>query len=208
LLDFLVVIMTTSFFLLIPARQAEAAWQLDQITLDDGHGGSVAHSAYKQKLFAGPAGSTTMPFGLVRMDNGQVAMAASWQQGGGVTHPVIGFSNDDGNSWSSFQSIPPFSGGANDARPMMLTYLGGGNLSYVAGRTTYFSNNYGQTWGSPVSYGLGAGYTNFAEEGNAGVDGAAVLIKWNPTDCPEPGTLGLLATGLFCLLGYGWKRRR
>ena len=40
------------------------------------------------------------------------------------------------------------------------------------------------------------------------VDGAAVLTKWNPIDCPEPSTWALLVTGLFGLLVHAWRKRR
>jgi hypothetical protein len=212
LLNLVTAIMAVSLVMQAPAGRVEAAWQPGQITEGDGHGGSIAHPACKQELFAGPAGSKTMPFGLVQMNNGQIAMAASWQASDGVTHPVIGFSTDGGGSWSPFQTIPPFSGDANAARPMMLTYLGGSNLSYVAGRSVYFSNDYGQHWGQPVSYGLGAGYTNSAEEGNAGVDrdpnGNAVRVNeigysWNGNgnnSYPYTSTFGYSTDG-----GVTWQ---
>jgi hypothetical protein len=38
--------------------------------------------------------------------------------------------------------------------------------------------------------------------------GAAMLIKWDPADCPEPATCWLLTTGAVCLLVYTWRKRK
>jgi hypothetical protein len=125
--------------------RAAAAWRQgpDQITVGDGHGGTIAYRAYKQEISA-PTGFVR-PLGLAQMDNGEVAMAAYRNDGSG-DYPVITFSGDAGNSWSPFQVLPSSAA----TRPLALTYLGGGKLSYISGSKRYFSNDYGRTWPESV----------------------------------------------------------
>ncbi|MCG2685418.1 MAG: glycoside hydrolase [Planctomycetales bacterium] len=154
--------------LLAPAMRADAAWQNHQITVGDGHGGAVAYPALKQEIPV-PGYEYNMPFGLAQMNNGQVALVGSLEVGS-TTRPYISFSSDGGGSWSARQWIPSGSGGI-DTRPMMFTYLGGGNLSYVVGHQVFTSSDYGQTWPSSASYSYTLGGSgNFAIEGNAAVD--------------------------------------
>jgi hypothetical protein len=40
------------------------------------------------------------------------------------------------------------------------------------------------------------------------VDTGLVTATADPTPLPEPASLALLGTGVFSLLGYGWRRRR
>jgi hypothetical protein len=154
------------FTLTVPAGVADAVWLPSNIEEGDGQGGFVLHPAQKQAISA-PGGAR--PFGLVQMDNGRIAMVASAGAGTGE-HPVITFSNNGGNDWSAFQSLPTASTGS-DSRPMMLTYLGGQNLSYVSGQFRYFSNDRGNTWSEVVPVPPTTnGYAFNESEGNAGVD--------------------------------------
>jgi hypothetical protein len=154
--------------------QAEAAWRQgpDQITVGDGHGGIIAYPAKKQTI-AVPGCTRNVPFGLVQMDNGQVAMvlsAATMADGTDKDeHPVITFSSDAGNSWSTFQNLPT-NGSGSATRPLMLTYLGGGKLSYASAGNRYFSTNYGQAWSPPVAIQSVKGTYAAGYEGNDGVD--------------------------------------
>jgi hypothetical protein len=38
--------------------------------------------------------------------------------------------------------------------------------------------------------------------------GPAVLVKWNPAECPEPSAICLLITGLLGMLAYVWRKRK
>jgi hypothetical protein len=156
-----------------PANLADALWLPSSIKEGNGQGGFITHDARKQAISA-PGG--VRPYGLVQMDTGRIAMVVS--AGAGTSeHPAITFSDNGGDTWSAFQSLPTASAGS-ESRPLMLTYLGGGNLSYVSNQnisgashcSSYFSSDYGQTWGQPVALPPAAtGYT-FMMEGNTGVD--------------------------------------
>ena len=109
-----------------------------------------------------PNASTTYPFGLAQVDNGEIALICS---GGidGTEYPFIRFSTDGGHSWSEFSRVPEGVG-----RPMMLTWLGGANLSFL-GNKCFFSSDCGRTWESIEPSGsLNGGH--FHMEGNGYVD--------------------------------------
>jgi hypothetical protein len=149
----------------VPVGVADAAWTTSTIKEGDGNGGFVLHAAQKQAI---SASGGARPFGLVQMDNNQIAMVVS-AGAGADEHPAITFSANGGDTWSSFQSLPTASTGSA-SRPMMLTYLGGENLSYVSGPYRYFSGNYGQDWSAPVPVPPTADGYAVNMEGNAGVD--------------------------------------
>jgi hypothetical protein len=146
-------------------RSAEASWQVNRVNQGDGHGDWVQFPAYKQEIRA-PGASYTMPFGLVQMDNGQVAMLG--MRGDLVSgtnydeKPFITFSSDAGNTWSTFQLLP--AGG----RPAVVTYLGGGDLFYENG-DRWFSGDYGRTWSKQDLRPFNNGQYPMLE-GNNGVD--------------------------------------
>jgi hypothetical protein len=151
-----------------PLRQTFGAWQSHEISQGDGHGGLVSHPAQRQTLSV--AGATrTFPMGLVQMGNGRIALVASAWSSGSSEYPAISISNDAGNSWSAFQSLPT-TPGVSYRRPLMLTYLGGGNLSYVSAQRRYFSHDYGETWPESTVVPLTTTGDLFDSEGNAGVD--------------------------------------
>jgi len=144
------------------ARPTYAKWRPHQIKQADGRGGWITRPARIQTL-KHPGGENTKPFGMAQMDNGEIIFIGSWHNGTKEV-PVVTFSSDGGDTWSAFRAIPGQSG-----RPMMLTYLGGGNLSVITS-SRLFSSDYGRTWPEsvpvpPTSDGLG-----FYSEGNAAID--------------------------------------
>lgn len=154
--------------LLATQPQASGAWQFHEIKEGDGQRGLVSHGAQRQTLSVAGA-NRTFPMGLVQMDNDRIALVASAWSSGSSEYPVISFSNDAGNTWSAFQPLPT-TAGVSYRRPLMLTYLGGGNLSYVSAQRRYFSNNYGQTWPENTVVPWTTAGDLFGSEGNAGVD--------------------------------------
>jgi hypothetical protein len=144
------------------ARPTYAKWRPHQIKQADGRGGWITRPARIQTL-KHPGGENTKPFGMAQMDNGEIIFIGSWHNGTKEV-PVVTISSDGGDTWSALLAIPGQSG-----RPMMLTYLGGGNLSVITG-SRLFSSDYGRTWPEsvpvpPTSDGLG-----FYSEGNAAID--------------------------------------
>jgi hypothetical protein len=111
---------------LAPSR-AWGAWQEHFIRQGDGNGGWVTRPALRQVL-KHPDANFTMPFGLVRIDNGELVILCSREKersGGGRTFdPVVAFSKDEGATWSEFRVIPGAKG-----RPQYFTDWGGGRLS-------------------------------------------------------------------------------
>ena len=138
-----------------------SGWLDHRVLQGDGRGGWVSRPA-KIQAIRHPTANMTMPFGLVRMDNGELALQCSAE--GKPTKPVIAFSRDDGDTWTDFVEIPGASG-----RPMLLTYHGGGTLSFVAGRR-YFSHDYGRTWTESVEHPPTREGRPFHLEGNAWVE--------------------------------------
>ncbi|MEC9010685.1 MAG: sialidase family protein, partial [Planctomycetota bacterium] len=141
-----------------PSPAKRTGWLEHRVLQGDGRGGWVSRPA-KIQAVRHPIAKMTMPFGLVRMDNGELALQCSAE--GKPTRPVIAFSRDDGDTWTSFVEIP----GAN-GRPMLLTYHGGGKLSFVAGRR-FFSHDYGRTWTDSVVHPQTRQGRPFHLEGNA-----------------------------------------
>jgi hypothetical protein len=136
-----------------PAAEDGKGWKPHAVKQGDGHGGWIQRPAELQFLRKpGDLTDMTMCFGLAQMDNGEVILAAAWNKEDekGKTlapdKPLVAFSKDRGNTWSDFSVIPDALG-----RPVLLTYLGKGNLTFqtdvVANPTMqYFSKDYGKTW--------------------------------------------------------------
>jgi len=83
-----------------PERRRTAktgGWQEHKIRQGDGKGGWVTWPAHRQVL-KHPDANFTMPFGLVRMDNGEIALLCSREKeqpkGGKTFEPIIAFSKD------------------------------------------------------------------------------------------------------------------
>ena len=136
-------------------------WQPHKISRGNAHGVYEEFDALIQ-VRKEPAGEYTMPFGLAQMDNGEIAFICS-SKVDGAERPFISFSTDGGARWTDFTAIPDASG-----RPMMLTWLGGGRLSFEA-NVRFFSADYGRTWeGTPARGSIHGGM--FGTEGNGHVD--------------------------------------
>ncbi len=143
----------------VQAGEAEG-WQESQIKQGDGQGGWILKPAQKQVLKGGGG------FGLAQMDNGEVVcMGVQGKTEDGKQITAIAFSSDRGETWTDTEQLAGITG-----RPMMLAYLGGGNLTFQADGIRYFSSDYGRTWPErmpvpPVSDGR-----NMFCEGNPLVD--------------------------------------
>lgn len=155
--------------------EARGGWQVHAIRQGDGKGGWIARPALRQVL-KHPDAIHTMPFGLVQMDNGEVALLCSREkqapEGTWIFEPIIAFSRDGGATWSDFANIPGAKG-----RPQYFTYLGKGRLSFVTevfargeGPQRIFSDDYGRTWTERISHPPTKEGMPFGLEGNAWVD--------------------------------------
>jgi hypothetical protein len=178
-------------------------WRPHAIKQGDGRGGWELRAGECRFLHK-TGGKYTMPFGLAQMDNGEVILAGSWHPGKeerpaatGIIpeKPVLAFSRDRGNTWSDFALIPDGAG-----RPVMLTYLGKGDLTFqtdgVNPVTQYFSKDHGRTWterktlqaavnrGTHVDGKAQPGYwgaegNNLVDRDNSGVATRVWQIGWN-----------------------------
>ena len=152
-----------------------AEWQTHQIRQGDGRGGWIMRPALRQ-VVKHPDTTYNMPFGLVQMDNGEIALLCSREKtqpdGTRTFEPIIAFSKDGGATWSGFTIIPGTTG-----RPQYLEWLGGGRLSFItevfhnAGKPQrLFSDDYGRTWTRSVDQPLTKEGRAFGVEGNAWID--------------------------------------
>lgn len=122
-------------------------WRPHSIKRGDGRGGWTLEPA--DFRFLHRATGRYVFLGLAAMDNGEMALAASWHDGSTdrrpPERPVVAFSRDAGDSWAEFLEVPGALG-----RPMALTYLGKGQLMFQTdlGKTImqHFSHDYGRTW--------------------------------------------------------------
>lgn len=162
------------------ANSLSSGWKRHLFKQDDGRGGWIVRTAEIQYLHRKTGGSV-MPFGVTQMDNGEVILAANLEEPG--DQPVVAFSPDNGQSWTEFQNIE----GAT-SRPVMLTYLGKGNLMLICQDSfkQCFSGDYGRTWPERRPLLLAPNGEPFHVEGNALVDrgsrGVATRIAaigWN-----------------------------
>lgn len=128
-----------------------------------------------------PLTGYVFPFGLARMAGGELVLLGSWKEDA-VEKPVITFSQDDGDTWTGWrviEEVPPAASGA-DKRPMLMTWLGGRRLSFIAEDTRYFSEDGGRTWPESVAVPPAPGGKLWYGEGNPLVefdtDGSPVRI--------------------------------
>ena len=116
----------------------------------DGQGGWKLQSAELQFLH-GSGGAGIKPFALAQMDNGELILAASWDDGSNAKSaadrekPVMCFSRDGGRTWSPFAVVANAKG-----RPVMFTAAGKGALFFQTDLTAqihqFFSSDYGRSW--------------------------------------------------------------
>ncbi len=167
-------------FAIIPAQaQAKSreplGWKPHPIKRGDGRGGWSVHSEEYQFLVHQNLGVNLFPYGLAKMDNGEIMLAAAWTDGKGKGfdswRPVVAFSRDAGETWAEMKAVLDVRG-----RPVVLTYLGKGNLVLECepGPKQYFSSDYGRTWPEqkPVQPSLKGDSVN--GEGNTLVESAGV----------------------------------
>ncbi len=138
-----------------------SGWKPHKIKHGNGKGLYVELKAWTQELKE-PKGEYTMPFGLAQMDNGEIIFICS-SKVQGSEYPFFTISRDSGATWSQFHPIPGAKG-----RPMMLTWLGKGNLSFVANKL-FFSRDYGRTWKGILRHNT-LYKPPFGTEGNTWVD--------------------------------------
>jgi len=159
----------------------ELGWKEHFIKQGNGEGGWNVREAEYQML-QHPDGEWTPPFGLAKMDNGELILMASHRCEDGKERTVYCFSSDNGDTWSEFQDFPD----PASSRPMMLAYLGQGQLTFLSERR-FFSSDYGRTWES-VSAQPAANGLPFGTEGNPLVEhdtqGQAVRVTEIGYTCP------------------------
>ena len=142
-------------------RIPRTGWLDHRIFQGNGQGGWISRPA-KIQLLKKPTGISTIPFGVVTMDNGEIALICSWNDGRSE-RPVIAFSKDAGQTWTKFQSIPGATG-----RPLNLAYLGKGRLTFCSNKR-FFSSNFGRTWPDSTTHQPTSDGFRFDQEGNAWV---------------------------------------
>ena len=147
-------------------RGEEYGWRDNTIRKGDGEGGWKAH-VVQTRMFAATKGKFIMPFGIHEMDNGEIIIGASWNDGQ-MELPVISISSDAGKTFSDWRTVPD-----TFDRPMMFTYLGKGDLLFSTRGFHHYSHDYGRTWPQkrPVQAAMNGGM--FWAEGNMLVDIAA-----------------------------------
>ena len=144
----------------LAASSAQAQWQPHQIKVGDGQGGQILVPAQIQSPKF-PGSDVTLPYGLVEMGNGEVAMTSGVKTGT-TTFSAIAFSGDQGATWPEWQSMP--------ATENLLTYLGGGNLSTTGLTIRSFSSDYGRTWPVQIGNQRATDGEIFITEGNEAVE--------------------------------------
>ncbi len=153
-------------------RPDNIGWKPHFVRKGNGRAGWTYQPAQYQFLHR-PDGRYVMGFGLAQMDNGEVIFAGSWHNDSNeradlAEKPVVAFSRDAGATWTDLQVIEGAAG-----RPVMLTYLGKGELFFQTDLekkiSQHFSHDYGRKWERRLLQPANNG-ENFSVEGNAVVD--------------------------------------
>ena len=144
----------------------ELSWKEHTVFQGDGSGGYVSHPA--QLRLAPCVGEDQFwPFGLAKMDNGEIAMVGVARRlPPKMEQAVVTFSSDEGATWTEPIEIEGLTG-----RPMMLAYLGGGELTFSCGWSEddhyrCFSSDYGRTWPERMDVQKAPSGNGFGTEGN------------------------------------------
>jgi hypothetical protein len=74
--------------------------------------------------------------------------------------------------------------------------------------STSFAVDGGATYSRSYTYTVGEGNPVITHIGMGNGGGRMLVDNFTLTGVPEPSTLALLATGLFGLLAYAWRKRR
>lgn len=166
-------------------RHDELNWKKHPIRKGDGKGGWTLIEG-EHRFLPGLQESHVYPFGLAQMDNGEVILAASVEKDGRKM-AVMAWSKDAGDTWTDWYPVKRASG-----RPMMLTYLGTGRLSFATLGYRYFSEDYGRTWPKRVAIQPAANGGGVFSEGNTLVDrdaeGNAIAIAETVCNFGPTGT--------------------
>lgn len=176
-------------------RQDPTGWKPHVVRKGDGNGGWTNLPAQLQFLSA-PTGQI-MPFGLAKMDNGELILTANLNDG--HNRIVTSFSKDNGDTWSDWH-LPRTAHG----RPMGVASLGNGKVTMSSGRR-FFSSDYGRSFPVDqwIKVGKAANGFNFATEGNILVDlddaGNATLLMqlgqgYDPEGYPRKPTPHFIRT--------------
>ena len=153
-----------------PDDAAGLGWKPHFIRHGDGNGGWLLKHAQCQILRYREYGWTA-GFGVAQMNNGEIIVMgicaprkSLWYGGGEDEITVAAFSRDGGDTWTDLEPVEGPTG-----RPLMLTCLGGPDLSVVAG-DRWFSSDYGRTWTEHVPVPPAGNGAFFGMEGNPLVD--------------------------------------
>ena len=159
-------------------EQEEFSWKEHRVQHGDGRGGFVSRPAQYQ-FIARYQGARVVPYGLARMDNGEIVLAGSAIGEAAKPATVLAFSSDGGTTWSDYLCVE------DCGAPMMLTYLGKGGLAFRSswqrgGAHYFFSRDYGRTWPEKAKVSPSPDGHEIACEGNPLVDrdddGVATLL--------------------------------
>ncbi len=159
--------------LLMKSREMQAAladelgWKEHPIRIAGAKGGS-AYLPGEYRFLHKPGAVRVLPWGILQMDDGEIILLGAWYDGS-KEYPVAAMSKDNAKTWSDWIAIS----GAT-TRPLFLTNLGGGHLSFIAvengQQTTFFSSDYGRTWPERVAVTPASDGGQFDVEGNPLVD--------------------------------------
>lgn len=157
----------------LAASFVQAQWRPHTLKVGNGQGGQIEVPAQIQRIqYPGPGNEVTLPFGIVEMDNGEIAMTVTATPINVSTtayrlprYTGIGFSKDGGDTWFDWRHLEVWAA--------QLSYLGEGKLTTADHAFRYFSSDYGRTWPVKIPEQLcscGHIYGDFDREGYAAVD--------------------------------------
>jgi len=117
-----------------------------------------------------PEKQVVVPYGVAQMDNGEIILVGAVGNDKSDEKPVVAVSGDGGESWTPWRKIDDSASG----RPMMLTYLGAGEVMFGAEYENqpmrFFSEDYGRTWPERAPFPV------TPDEGNSGFTEGNYLV--------------------------------